>query len=181
MHEYRAWCGTNYVGIFVIIDLRSLQLDEDIRIHEPSPQGVLEDDCPRSLESETSSPKASTSDSDARSSTTTDSDPRVNQNWRGFFRILKKGPQHPFPTFPPKSAPKPKLTRRKSKRIREDFIPQLNSPALRSSFDADFCRFKSSWKNYSLLDLQVATNNFSQGLYSHFFRELTLLWSVEIQ
>lgn len=143
-------------------DLRSLQLDEDIRIHEPSPREVLEDDCPRSLESETSSPKASTSDSDARSSTTTDSDPRVNQNWRGFFRILKKGPQHPFPTFPPKSAPKPKLTRRKSKRIREDFIPQLNSPALRSSFDADFCRFKSSWKNYSLLDLQVATNNFSQ-------------------
>lgn len=181
MQEYRAWCGTNYVGIFVIIDLRSLQLDEDFKIHEPSPRGVLEDDCPRSLESETSSPKASTSDSDAKSSTTSESDPRVNQNWRGFFRILKKGSQNPFPTFPPKSAPKPKLTRRKSKRIREDFIPQLNSPALRSSFDADFCRFKSSWKNYSLLELQAATNNFSQGLYSYLFRELTLHWSVEIQ
>ncbi|KAB2599486.1 receptor-like cytosolic serine/threonine-protein kinase RBK2 [Pyrus ussuriensis x Pyrus communis] len=144
-------------------DLRSLNLDEDVSVHELSSRGVSEDEyCPRSLGSGASSPMTSTSDSDGRGSrtATSDSDPRANYQWRGFFRILKKGPQYPFPTFPPKGAQKPKLTRRKSKRVREDFIPQINSPTLRS-FDADFCRFKSSWKNYSLLELEAATNNFS--------------------
>ncbi|KAM1195315.1 hypothetical protein ACFX13_022337 [Malus domestica] len=143
-------------------DLRSLNLDEDVSVDEPSSRGVSEDEyCPRSVGSETSSPKASTSDSDARGSiTTSDSNPRANHHRRGFFGMLKKGPQNPFPTFPPKGSKKPKLTRRKTKRIREEFIPQPNSPAPRS-FDADFCRFKSSWKNYSFLELQAATNNFS--------------------
>ncbi|CAN6677003.1 unnamed protein product [Malus baccata var. baccata] len=143
-------------------DLRSLNLDEDVSVDEPSSRGVSEDEyCPRSVGSETSSPKASTSDSDGRGSiTTSDSNPRTNHHRRGFFGMLKKGPQNPFPTFPPKGAKKSKLTRRKTKRIREEFIPQPNSPAPRS-FDADFCRFKSSWKNYSFLELQAATNNFS--------------------
>lgn len=141
-------------------DLRSLNLEETV-IDDCSPRGVLEDDCPRSLESEASSPKASTSDSEGRAGNTSDSEGRFNAPFRGFFKMLKRGPHMPSQTFPPvKNAPKPKLTRRKSKRIREDLIPPLNSSALRSSLDPELCCFKSSWKNYSLSELQAATNNF---------------------
>ncbi|XWS53704.1 hypothetical protein CRYUN_Cryun10bG0023200 [Craigia yunnanensis] len=56
-------------------------------------------------------------------------------------------------TLPPL---KPKLTRRKSKRIRDDVVLQLCS-----TLDAELCYFKSTWKNFSLSELQEATNNFS--------------------
>ncbi|MCI31498.1 receptor-like cytosolic serine/threonine-protein kinase RBK2-like, partial [Trifolium medium] len=110
---------------------------------------------PRSEESDTPSSRASTSDSEGG--------PRGNNQWRGFFKLLKKGSEKPFQTFHPlKNVPK--LTRRKSKRIREDLIPSLNSPALQSSFDAEFCCFKSSWKNFTISEIQAATNNFSHGM-----------------
>jgi hypothetical protein len=104
---------------------------------ESSPRGSLED-CSRSIGSETTSSKASSSDSEDHSRAAT-------HNWHGFFRMLKKGPQKV-------------LTRRKSKRIREDMVPPLNS-----SIDSEFCCFKSSWKNFTLSDLQAASNNFSHG------------------
>ncbi|RHN72360.1 putative protein kinase RLK-Pelle-RLCK-VI family [Medicago truncatula] len=105
---------------------------------------------PRSQESDTPSSRASTSDSEGGT-----------RQWRGFFKLIKKGPQMPFHTFHPlKNVPK--LTRRKSKRIREEFIPSLNSPALQSSFDSEFMCFKSSWKNFTLAEIQAATNDFSQ-------------------
>ncbi|KAM5569146.1 receptor-like cytosolic serine/threonine-protein kinase RBK2 [Rosa sericea] len=128
-------------------DLRALRLEETV-IDDCTPRDVLEDDYPRGLESEASTPKASTSDSEGKVN---------NGPIRGFFRMLRRG-QQPFP--PVKIPAKPKLTRRKSKRIREDLIPPLNSPALRSPLDPELYGFKSSWKNYSLSELQVATNNF---------------------
>ncbi|PON80249.1 Mitogen-activated protein kinase kinase kinase [Parasponia andersonii] len=135
-------------------DLRSLEFEEaaekeDIYVSCPL-RGP--EDCPRSLDSEGASSKASTSDSDERATTT---------HWRGFFSILKKGPQMRFQTFPPLKGVS-KFTRRKSKRIREDMVPPLNPPPTNSSLDAELSCFKSSWKNFTLSDLQVATNNFSQ-------------------
>ncbi|KAK8709783.1 hypothetical protein V6N13_060785 [Hibiscus sabdariffa] len=74
--------------------------------------------------------------------------------WRGFFRILKKGAgissQSALPPV------KPKLTRKNSKRFRGDVTPNLCS-----ALDAELSCFKSFWKNFSLLELQEATNNFS--------------------
>ncbi|KAL2945826.1 hypothetical protein AAZX31_U027100 [Glycine max] len=62
----------------------------------------------------------------------------------------------PFQTFHPlKNVPK--LTRRKSKRIREDLIPSLNA----ASLDTEFGCFKSSWKNFTLAEIQAATDDFS--------------------
>lgn len=78
-------------------------------------------------------------------------------HWRGFMKLLKIGP--PSIRLPHKSQLKnvPKLTRRKSKRIRDDMVPTLSTP-----LDADLGYFKSSWRNFSLSELQEATNNYSQ-------------------
>lgn len=116
--------------------------EEEEEIHKSCQIGGAED-CPRSLDPERASTKASTSGPDDRAAT----------HWGGFFRLLKKGPHMKFHTFP-------KLTRRKSKRIREDMVPPL------TSLDAELCYFKSSWKNFTLSELQIATNNFSHGLSS---------------
>ncbi|KAJ7980180.1 Kinase family protein [Quillaja saponaria] len=134
-------------------DLGSLDVQEE-DIFESSPRGVPED-CSTSLQSESASSKDTTSDSESPP------DSSNNTHWRGFFKLLKKGPQVRFHTFHPlKSVPK--LTRRKSKRIREDMVPALDSPSLRSSFETDFCYFKSTWRNFSLSELEAATNKFSR-------------------
>ncbi|KAE8717685.1 Receptor-like cytosolic serine/threonine-protein kinase RBK2 [Hibiscus syriacus] len=71
--------------------------------------------------------------------------------WRGFSRIMKRGPTSQ--SLPPV---KPTLTRKNSKRFRDDILPNLCS-----ALDAELGGFKSSWTNFSLSDLQEATNNFS--------------------
>ncbi|XP_050240266.1 receptor-like cytosolic serine/threonine-protein kinase RBK2 isoform X2 [Quercus robur] len=114
-------------------------------MYESSPRGVLEGSS-RSLESDTASPGASTSDSEGNQ------DPGSSTRWNGFFHMLKKGPNVSFQKW--KSVPK--LTRRKSKRIREEMVP-----ALRPSIDGELCYFKSCWRNFTLSELEAATNNFS--------------------
>ena len=116
-------------------------------MYESSPRGVLEGSS-RSLESETASPGASTSDSEGNQ------DPGSSTRWNGFFHMLKKGPNVHFQKW--KSVPK--VSRRKSKRIREEMVPLL-----RPSIDGELCYFKSCWKNFTLSELEAATNNFSHG------------------
>lgn len=124
-------------------------------MYESSFREALEDGS-TSLESEAASSRTSTSDSEGPH------DSRATNHWRGFFRMLKKGSQVRFHTFPPlKNVPK--LSSRKSKRNIEDTNPALDAPVLDPSIDGEFCRFKSSWKNFTLTDLQAATNNFSDG------------------
>ncbi|KAG7026277.1 Receptor-like cytosolic serine/threonine-protein kinase RBK2, partial [Cucurbita argyrosperma subsp. argyrosperma] len=136
----------------VIHDLRLLDLDVE-RKNESSPRGVLED-CSRNLDCETTTSLASTSDWEDHP------DSRNLSHWKGFIRLLMKGPQMRFQTFPPLKAV-PKLTRKKSKRIREDVLPTL-SPVMDSAIETEFCYFRSSWKNFTLSELQAASNNFSQ-------------------
>ncbi|KAA3456164.1 receptor-like cytosolic serine/threonine-protein kinase RBK2 isoform X1 [Gossypium australe] len=107
----------------------------------------------------------------AKTSTSTESKLYNNftsiTQWRG-FSVLKKGVVIPTHSLTPLI---PKFTRRKSKRIREDTIPQL-SPAL----DTEAFNFKSSWKNFSLSELQEATDNYSrenligQGGYAEVYK-----------
>ncbi|KAK7412613.1 hypothetical protein VNO78_04111 [Psophocarpus tetragonolobus] len=138
---------TGFSDSFSSIDIETLDIEE----------GGLREHSPRSQGSETPSSRASTSDSESQGSLV--GTPNNNQ-WRGFFKLLKKGSQMPFQTFHPlKNVPK--LTRRKSKRIREDLIPSLNSPALQSSFDTEFGCFKTSWKNFTLAEIEAATDEFS--------------------
>ncbi|GMI70354.1 hypothetical protein like AT5G18910 [Hibiscus trionum] len=71
---------------------------------------------------------------------------------RGFFRLLKKGPGIPSQVLPPLM---PKGAVKKGKRSGDDTIPPLDS-----TLDAELGCFKSSWKNFSLSELEEATNNF---------------------
>ncbi|KAL4286778.1 hypothetical protein AHAS_Ahas19G0120200 [Arachis hypogaea] len=51
----------------------------------------------------------------------------ANNQWRDFFKLLKKGSQMPFQPFHPLKKNVPKLTRRKSKRVRDDLIPSYSN------------------------------------------------------
>ncbi|GMI69825.1 hypothetical protein HRI_000651800 [Hibiscus trionum] len=72
---------------------------------------------------------------------------------RGFFRLRKKGPGIPSQVLPPLI---PKGAVKKGKRSGDDMVPPLDS-----TLDAELSCFKSSWKNFSLSELEEATNNFS--------------------
>ncbi|XP_021905029.1 receptor-like cytosolic serine/threonine-protein kinase RBK2 [Carica papaya] len=115
---------------------------------EVSQTGALED-CSRSAESETASSIASTSGLEGHQELL---GPGVH--WRGFMRLFKGSAMkfQPLPSL--KSVPK--LTRKKSKRIRDYMVPNLTS-----TLDPELCCLKSSWKNFALSELEAATNDFS--------------------
>lgn len=79
--------------------------------------------------------------------------------WRGFFRKLKPAMHlHPFhPNIPSIK----KLSKKKSRMLTK------NMPGLPSNLDTEFYCFESSWLNFSLSELQRATNNFSRGQSLH--------------
>lgn len=78
--------------------------------------------------------------------------------WHGFFKLLKKKSTKTglhFNTIPAINVPK--LTRKKSKKSLDATHSGMDGT------DAGFCYLKSSWKNFSLAELQATTNNFSHG------------------
>ncbi|CAF1697884.1 unnamed protein product [Brassica oleracea] len=124
-------------------------------------QTESDDDLSRSIESGTSCPVVSTSDSSSSEAHHHHSHHHIgltSGQWRGrFVRLLKKGSSAmPFNT-PLKGVPK--LTRRKSKRIRDNMVPVLPATSLDTG---DLFCFKPSWRNYSLQDIQTATNGYSR-------------------
>ncbi|XP_039017743.1 receptor-like cytosolic serine/threonine-protein kinase RBK2 [Hibiscus syriacus] len=74
---------------------------------------------------------------------------------RGFFRLLKKGPGIPSQVLPPLMA---KGAIKKGKKGGDDTVQPLDS-----TLDAELSCFKSSWKNFSLSELEEATNKFNPG------------------
>ncbi|XP_043708326.1 receptor-like cytosolic serine/threonine-protein kinase RBK2 isoform X2 [Telopea speciosissima] len=108
-----------------------------------SPRGVLED-CLRSIETRTGSSKASTSGAEIQ--------PRATSHWQGLCRLLKARTLKRFYSFPSVSV----LSRRKGRRVRENQRQIINPPG-----EYDFCYLKPSWRNFTLSELQIATNNFS--------------------
>lgn len=122
------------------------------RTSECSSRGEL-GECSSSLEP--NSPPSKTFDPESQSD---------NAQRHGFFRLLKKRPKMRFqPILSVNSVPK--LTRRNSKRYRENQVPPLNSPlnnpALTTILDTELFCFKASWKNFSYAEIVAATNNFS--------------------
>lgn len=88
--------------------------------------------------------------------------------WRGFgfLRKFKKPPTGSHTSHPAPISHK-KLPKSKSKNSTKS-LP----PGLPSQLDPDFYCFESSWLNFTLFDLQKATNNFSRG--TNFLHILTL-------
>lgn len=150
--------------LFSAPDLSAFCSDEET-VRFCSSKSESDDDFLRSIESETSSSVVSTSDSEPHNHHHHNhhhhsSVGPTNGHWRGFFRLLKKGSSAmPFNTFTPLKGV-PKLTRRKSKRIRDNMVPVLPAAALDTD---DLFYFKPSWRNFSLQDIQTATNGYSRG------------------
>lgn len=93
--------------------------------------------------------------------------------WRGFFRKLRKGSPMSFHHNIPSFTSIKKISRKKSRKNSDhNIIPTLN-PDLDTQLS--HC-FESSWKNFSLADIKLATNNFSpdnligEGGYSEVYR-----------
>ncbi|XP_030512358.2 receptor-like cytosolic serine/threonine-protein kinase RBK2 [Rhodamnia argentea] len=129
-------------------DLRSLEMEG--RANDTSPRGIFDDGL-GSVDLDVTSP-TSTSSSECQSYSKSSSN-----RWQGFLRSLKKGSTVRFHTFPLKSVPK--LTRRKSRRIREDMVPAFHASLGTELGELNY--FKPSWRNFTLLELQEATDNFS--------------------
>lgn len=142
-------------------DLRSLGM-EDKKVEKSSlKSGVSKDD----PESETISPRVSTSDSDAQPNQ------KSGPQWHGFFHILRKGPTKGLNTIHPSLPSMKGLSEVKSRNSRES-MPAHDDPTL----DTGLYCFKSYWQNFSLSELETATNNFShenligEGGYSEVYK-----------
>ncbi|TYG50702.1 hypothetical protein ES288_D10G196700v1 [Gossypium darwinii] len=152
------------VRSYAMLDLTSLGAELK-RIDALSPKGDLQD-CSRNAE-----PLELTNEASEESNSATDSEGQLSLtglvHLRGFFRLLKKGPGIPSQVLPPLI---PKLPLKRGKKGGEDTVP------LDSALDAELRCLKSSWKNFSLSELQEATNNFShenligQGGYAEVYK-----------
>lgn len=140
-------CKTSF--IVFLSDLRCLDVEKE-RHDMSSPRGVLEA-CFKRLDLETSSSKDSPRDAESRR------DSRAVSHWRGFFNQWKRKSMRRFASFPPLSVPK--IPRRKSTSMKEN-----EHPVLDSALGSNLYNWKYSWRNFTLSELQTATNNFSHGL-----------------
>ncbi|KAK1357006.1 receptor-like cytosolic serine/threonine-protein kinase RBK2 [Heracleum sosnowskyi] len=105
-----------------------------------SPTGVLEDYL-NSLESDSVSTKESTSDFEDQQFS------KPPSRWAGFVQLLKTKSKRHLGTLHPLN-----LSKRFSSSMREIASPRA---------DSDLNYFKPHWKNFTLSQLQSATNNFS--------------------
>ncbi|KAK6130386.1 hypothetical protein DH2020_035891 [Rehmannia glutinosa] len=97
---------------------------------------------------------------------------KPDSQWKGFLRKLKKGPtMHSFHPNLPHLLSIKKLSRKRTNRSTQSL------PALPPHIEADlyYC-FETSWKNFTLSDLEEATDNFShenligEGGYSEVYK-----------
>jgi len=120
-----------------------------------SPVGVLEDYF-KSEDSESCSSKDPSSDAEVS---------KHASRWHGFVKLLRSRSKKSLATLHPLGVLK--LSMRKSSSMRENIITNLFA-------NSDSSNFKSPRINFTLSELQAATNNFSQGSCSvlwcfHFF------------
>lgn len=141
----------------VLVELGSLDKDEDhheddeIDFEPASAKATSRSISPTAEISCSPSSKAINMDSD-------DADSSPHQ-WHGFLRKIAKGSTSTLHGFHPTLHSIKRLTRKKSRKLTESI------PALPHDLDAELHCFEASWTNFSLADLQSATDNFSRGLY----------------
>ncbi|XP_075489160.1 receptor-like cytosolic serine/threonine-protein kinase RBK2 [Primulina tabacum] len=100
-------------------------------------------------------------------------DGNSDSQWKGFIRKLKKGPTMNWHSFHPSILNLPSIKKLSRRRTRNT----QSLPALPTHIEVDlyYC-FETSWKSFSLLDLEEATDNFShdnligEGGYSEVYR-----------
>ncbi|KAL3505814.1 hypothetical protein ACH5RR_031196 [Cinchona calisaya] len=160
--------GQKYLFSLSSISISAEEL-ECLNIEEEKVDELANREAPKDeQESETTVSAASTSDSQGQV------DEKCDSQWRGFLRKLKKGPTMNFNSFHPTipSLPSIKRISRKKSRSSTQSLPSL-PPSLDSHLH--HC-FETSWKNFTLSELQTATNNFShenligEGGYSEVYK-----------
>ncbi|KAL4637258.1 hypothetical protein ACB092_03G065100 [Castanea dentata] len=117
-------------------DLRCLDMEKE-KEDVSSPRGVLEA-CIRGSESDSGSSKNNSTEIEIRG---------PSSSWSRFFKIWKKGPIKRLASFPPLGVPKTSQGKSKSSRENSEL--------------SNLCNIKSSLVNFSLSELQTATQNFS--------------------
>ncbi|XP_039048770.1 receptor-like cytosolic serine/threonine-protein kinase RBK2 [Hibiscus syriacus] len=131
--------------LLIIQGLESL--NTEVKKIDAVPPDAAWDDCSTSI-AESIEPRSEASEEPAGSETTgSQSYPSLGSlvQLRGFFGLLKKGPGIPS-----------QVLLKKGKRSGDDMVPPLES-----TLNAELSCFKSSWKNFSLSELEEATDNFS--------------------
>ncbi|KAL6978456.1 non-specific serine,threonine protein kinase [Sarracenia purpurea var. burkii] len=113
-----------------------------------SPNGVLEDYL-RTIESETVSSKASTSETELQQSS------KHVSRWHGFVQLLKSRSKKPLASLHPLSGLK--LSRRISSSLIKEDIKSSTNPLI----ETDLSNLKPRRINFTLSELQVASNCFS--------------------
>lgn len=113
-----------------------------------SPNGVLEDYF-RSEEFETSSSKPPSTDS------ANEQNSKTSSRFRAFVQLLRSGSKKSLATLHPLSALKSSIRRSSSMRENRGFSSHL---------DSDPYNLNSPRRNFSLSELQLATNNFGFGM-----------------
>lgn len=162
--------------IFLFLEMQSLNIEEKVDKEESTKEeGEVEEG--GQVVSETSPPPEAIPE--VKTSNNSEENNNNNNNgeekpagetqtqWRGFFRKLRKGSTMSFHHNIPSLTSIKKMSRKKSRNSdqHQDIIPTvLNNPDLDSQLS--HC-FESSWKNFSLADIKLATNNFSPGIYIH--------------
>ncbi|CAH9061878.1 unnamed protein product [Cuscuta epithymum] len=103
----------------------------------------------------------------------TPADGKSHSQWHGFLKKLKKGQAMSLHTFHPSIPALPSMKKTPKKRTRKSL------PALPAEMDANHLvpsYFETSWKNFSLSELQKITDNFSpenligEGGYSEVYK-----------
>ncbi|KAL3508016.1 hypothetical protein ACH5RR_033398 [Cinchona calisaya] len=155
------------IGQKYLFSLSSISISAEelgyLNIEEEKEDEIADREAPKDEpESETTVSEASTSDSQDQM------DDKSDSQWRGFLRKLKKGPT--IPSLPSLPSIK-KISRKKSRNITQSL------PALPPSLDSQLYHcFEASWKNFTLSELETATNNFShdnligEGGYSEVYK-----------
>ncbi|CAH1415008.1 unnamed protein product [Lactuca virosa] len=142
-------------------ELESLYKDEDHHDDDGN-----ESD-PPSAKASTTLPDSNSNSFFSSSSKAIHLDSDSDNQWHGFLKKIKKGST----SFHPSLHSIKRLTRKKSRKLSECIpdLPQIN-------MDAELHCFEASWKNFSLEDLESATNNFSreyligEGGYSEVYK-----------
>ncbi|KAJ8760736.1 hypothetical protein K2173_017845 [Erythroxylum novogranatense] len=114
--------------------------DTEEKQNESSPRGVIEA-CLKGFGSNLTSPENSIKE------TVNESNLKARSNWSRFFKLWKRKSVKRLASFTPLSVPS--ISKRKHRSAQE--IPVLG----------EFYEFKSSLKNFSIAELEIATNKFS--------------------
>jgi len=155
-------------------DLRLLEVDKE-KQDPKSPRGALEACLTRcSISSASSSSDDPPPNREAIDNADADTDVqcknhRASSNWGKFFKLWKRRSMKRLSSFPPLSGAAPPIIKQN-----KSADPNMNGMVLHDIYD-----FQSSLQNFSISDIEIATDNFSPGIEFIFITIYSLLFYLK--